>query len=194
MPQPIQCGFNRSDYMFHYDEEKKEIQPKQVEINMISTSLASFSTATHQLHKYLMGRYPEDFETIYKGYSLEETNSKENLPHLLATAHNIFGKGEIILFVTQKSEKSFDQVHTEQILWKTHQIKVESLTMEEIHQKCKIENNNLTLNGKIISVVYFRAGYSPDDYHGNEEWEARKLIEKSHAIKCPSIVSFFNDI
>jgi glutathione synthase len=38
--------------------------------------------------------------------------------------------------------------------------------------------------------VYFRAGYSPDDYpRGDEDWSARLHIEKSRAIKCPSILT-----
>jgi glutathione synthase len=39
----------------------------------------------------------------------------------------------------------------------------------------------------LASVVYFRAGYSPDDYPTEAEWDARLLIEQSSAIKAPSI-------
>ena len=39
----------------------------------------------------------------------------------------------------------------------------------------------------IISVVYFRAGYTPDDYPSASEWSARLVIEQSFAIKCPNI-------
>jgi len=38
-----------------------------------------------------------------------------------------------------------------------------------------------------VSVCYFRAGYTPDDYPTAAEWEARRMIEKSWAVKCPSI-------
>lgn len=36
-------------------------------------------------------------------------------------------------------------------------------------------------------MVYFRAGYDPQHYPSKNEWDARLLIEKSYAIKCPSI-------
>ena len=39
----------------------------------------------------------------------------------------------------------------------------------------------------INSTLQFRAGYSPNDYPSSSEWEARLLIEKSMAIKCPNI-------
>jgi glutathione synthetase len=37
------------------------------------------------------------------------------------------------------------------------------------------------------SVVYYRAGYQPEDYPSEREWAARLLVERSRAIKCPSI-------
>lgn len=42
-------------------------------------------------------------------------------------------------------------------------------------------------NDREVSVVYFRAGYEPGHYPSQNEWDARYLIEKSAAIKCPSI-------
>lgn len=38
-----------------------------------------------------------------------------------------------------------------------------------------------------VTVVYFRAGYEPGHYPTQNEWDARYLVEKSNAIKCPSI-------
>lgn len=45
----------------------------------------------------------------------------------------------------------------------------------------------LIVDGIDVSVVYFRAGYEPPHYHSQNEWDARLLIERSAAIKCPSI-------
>ncbi|KAH9287633.1 hypothetical protein KI387_031750 [Taxus chinensis] len=39
----------------------------------------------------------------------------------------------------------------------------------------------------VVAVVYFRAGYTPVDYPSEAEWRARLMLEKSSAIKCPSI-------
>ncbi len=36
-------------------------------------------------------------------------------------------------------------------------------------------------------MVYFRAGYSPKDYPSADEWTARLNIERSRAIKSPTI-------
>jgi len=39
--------------------------------------------------------------------------------------------------------------------------------------------------GVEVSVVYYRAGYEPDHYSCDSDWESRLLIERSNAIKCP---------
>jgi hypothetical protein len=40
-----------------------------------------------------------------------------------------------------------------------------------------------------VSVVYFRAGYGPSDYPNEAAWKARLHIERSNAIKCPTILT-----
>ena len=47
-------------------------------------------------------------------------------------------------------------------------------------RKCRI-------GGKVVSVFYLRAGYSPDDYPGHAEWAAREAMESCSAISCPSV-------
>lgn len=42
-------------------------------------------------------------------------------------------------------------------------------------------------DGIEITVIYFRAGYEPNHYPSELEWNARWVMEKSKAIKCPSI-------
>ena len=38
-----------------------------------------------------------------------------------------------------------------------------------------------------ISTVYFRAGYTPTDYPTQTQFDTRLLLERSRAIKCPTI-------
>lgn len=40
-----------------------------------------------------------------------------------------------------------------------------------------------------VAVVYLRAGYGPQDYPDNAAWESRLHIERSAAIKCPTILT-----
>ena len=38
-----------------------------------------------------------------------------------------------------------------------------------------------------IGLVYYRAGYGPSEYHSDADWETRSTLERSAAIKCPSM-------
>lgn len=42
-------------------------------------------------------------------------------------------------------------------------------------------------DGKPVAVVYYRSGYEPAQYPTSREWDARLRVERSTAIKCPSI-------
>jgi len=39
----------------------------------------------------------------------------------------------------------------------------------------------------IVAVVYYRSGYELEAYPTEKEWDIRLLIERSRAIKCPSV-------
>ncbi|XRB01472.1 glutathione synthetase [Pycnococcus provasolii] len=45
----------------------------------------------------------------------------------------------------------------------------------------------LFYRGREISVAYFRAGYTPNDYPTAVEWAGRYAIEASSAVSCPSL-------
>ena len=61
-------------------------------------------------------------------------------------------------------------------------------TLLEIEKYAILDNlKNLIIDGKTIAVTYFRAGYSPNDYKSEKEWDARLKIERSLTIKAPNI-------
>ena len=62
-------------------------------------------------------------------------------------------------------------------------------TLAEVQREGVLDSDTkaLRLGRDEVSLAYFRAGYTPADYPGEAEWEARLLLERSFAIKCPSI-------
>ncbi|KAG7999752.1 Glutathione synthetase [Nibea albiflora] len=42
-------------------------------------------------------------------------------------------------------------------------------------------------DGQEVAVVYFRNGYMPQNYVSEQTWDARLLMERSLAVKCPDI-------
>jgi len=116
----------------------------------------------------------------------------------LAHAHNAYNvPNTAVLFVVQNSEQNiFDQRWIEYYLLEKHGIITCRKTLAEIGNLAKLDDRKLivpsaTTEGswQEISVVYLRAGYSPSDYPSKIEWQGRRLLESSHAIKCPTILT-----
>ena len=62
-------------------------------------------------------------------------------------------------------------------------------TLTEVFEQGSLEETTrkLFVDGVEVAMVYFRCGYSPDQYPTEREWDARLMIERSKAIKSPSI-------
>ena len=43
------------------------------------------------------------------------------------------------------------------------------------------------IDGSEVGVIYMRCGYHPDQYPSQAEWDARLMMERSLAVKSPSI-------
>jgi len=50
-----------------------------------------------------------------------------------------------------------------------------------------MKDKTLWIDGHEVGVIYLRCGYHPDQYPSEKEWEARLMMERSVAIKSPSI-------
>jgi glutathione synthase len=77
----------------------------------------------------------------------------------------------------------------------SHSLHVVRQTFDELAGSAEVEANSRTLKIKHpvtnqaveISTIYFRAGYTPDDYPSQAQFDTRLLLERSRAIKCPTI-------
>lgn len=79
----------------------------------------------------------------------------------------------------------------------SHGIRVVRRTFEQIAQLARLSDTperTLLLTDPLrpgssteVAVVYYRAGYTPADYQTDSDWSTRIMLEKSRAIKCPSL-------
>ena len=104
-----------------------------------------------------------------------------------------------ILFVVQPGERNvFDQRWLEYELLESHGIHSIRQTFRELLTSASVDSTTslLTLTpasypeseqGVEISVVYYRAGYMPNEYPSQEYYDTRFRLESSKAIKCPTI-------
>jgi len=192
-------------------------QLKQVELNTIASSFAGLSCKIAGLHRYLTSRFAAEtneflesniakvssssssssIETLSTG--VPQNPALEELPLGMKIAYDRyvekFAKSDdtkpVILFVVQEGEtNTVDQRLLEFALWESHGIPVVRKSLTKLDKELALEDGILTLAGREVAVVYFRAGYAPTDYPGGEdgpEWKARLTLETSKATKCPSL-------
>ncbi|KAE8010148.1 hypothetical protein FH972_006539 [Carpinus fangiana] len=181
--EEIRLGLHRSDYML--DEQTKLLL--QIELNTISSSFPGLSCLVTELHRSLLNHYGEVL-----GLDPKSIPGNTALSHFVDafakawTEHN--NPRAVVMFVVQAEERNMYDQHWISALYNTHSITTIRKTMAEIDTEGELlPDGTLLVGGKAIAVIYFRAGYTPNDYPSESEWKARLLMEQSSAIKCPSI-------
>lgn len=180
--QKYSLGIFRSDYML--DDSMKI---KQVELNTIASSFGGLSSQVTKLHKYILCELDHDD----KINNLPDNDTTSGLADGLIAAWNIYNnKQGRILFVTEEQTCNIcDQRAIEfKIRKKNLNIKIIRRTFKYLIDNAQLKSNKeLIVGNDLVSVVYYRTGYEVEAYPTQNEWSVRLLIERSLAIKCPSI-------
>lgn len=207
--QDLSLGLFRSDYMVHLDPSDQYASPtiKQVEFNTIASSFGGLSSQVSALHKYLVSTdaYPAESNSIIKNSSLPQSKAATSLAAGLAKAHTAYAYGNsrtglplCVLFLVQDPERNvFDQRHLEYSLFSDHGVRSYRLPFGQVQSQTQLDDKRRLIYRAPhapdypyeVSVLYFRAGYSPSDYSGKADWDARLHLERSTAVKCPTILT-----
>lgn len=176
----------RSDYMLH-DPTSTMLQ---VELNTIASSFGCLSTLVGGLHRFILGKAGVEKEVV--DGALPVNTSMTALVDGLAAGVEAHGHEDrtMVMVVQPDEQNSFDQQWLQFQLWDRYGVRTIRKTLREIRDESVVSetgDGDLRLDGKVVSLVYFRAGYTPNDYLGEEEWEARRVIERSSACKCPTV-------
>lgn len=214
--QPLQLGIYRSDYMVHQPSEEDVPRLMQVELNTISCSFVTLASKLSGMHRHLVPRAGAAGPAVEglraqpalaaaladpKLELLPNNESLSGIAAAIAQAHAEYvkampggaegGRTPVVLMVVQPTERNvIDQRGVDHQLWHAHGVPMVRASLGDIRRTAALSGvrKALVLGGETeVSVVYFRAGYTPNDYAGEAEWEARLLVERSLAVKCPSI-------
>ncbi|KAG8771644.1 hypothetical protein FRC12_003487 [Ceratobasidium sp. 428] len=215
--QTLHLGLFRSDYMLNEDSiGNLDIKQVEFNTISSSFGPLSHQVSTLHKYGTRRHFPPRMFaQMIWNRYLLTATNyfsvssylKDENLPpnetrygliEGIAAAHRAYNDPTAkVLFVVQPNERNvFDQRWLEYDLLERHGVSVIRQTMEELTASASLDKkSNLVINSTLtsdspaftISVIYFRATYTPNDFKSPADWATRALLEKSRAIKCPSL-------
>lgn len=190
--------------MVHVDPSEPQPCIKQVEFNTIASSFGGLSSKVSGLHKYLssIDAYPESIADIVNDASLTSSYSVPGLARGMAKAHEAYGKSAeghatCVIFLIQDPERNvFDQRHLEYELNDTHMVRTFRLPFGRVLKDTTLDSDRKLIYTPPqspmkhfeVSLVYFRAGYAPTEYVDQSSWDARLHLERSAAIKCPSVL------
>ncbi|XP_038613157.1 glutathione synthetase [Tachyglossus aculeatus] len=185
LAQTVFLGLNRSDYMFNRGTDGPPVL-KQVEINTIAASFGGLSSKTPAVHRYvltMLGK-PEEAAKVLPN------NPSKGLALGIAKAWELYGcSGAVVLVITQEKERNIFDHHYVEYELAARNIRVVRCRFEDVSEKGALDKDRkLFLDGQEIAVVYFRDGYMPAQY-SPQNWEARLLLERSCAVKCPDIAT-----
>ena len=183
-----------------------------VRVAQLHKELASFPQPQQALLYPPHALFNTETSQQFKSDGVPPNNTAvETLASSLVAAHQAYGKPRChnpilplcVLFVVQDNERNlFDQMAISSYIHNTHpDIATFRLSTSKILTQTSIlptsenplrpliythpANPNLRYE---VSTVYFRALYAPTEYDTPTSWAARHHLERSAAIKCPSVL------
>lgn len=210
--QKLSLGLYRSDYMADVTPNRAPAL-KQVEFNTISSSFGGLAALVRSLHTELLTT-PPGSPISYPPHPLLQSNvppensAVETLSKGLATAHMAYGPSKsspalplCVIFVVQPEERNvFDQHALSKRLTHFHKIPVFRVSSNKILEQTLIPSSNPSRPliyhpphspefAFEVTTAYLRAYYAPDEYKSERDWDARVHLERSAAIKCPTVLN-----
>ncbi|KAM7404258.1 hypothetical protein PAMP_011624 [Pampus punctatissimus] len=155
--QSIVVGLNRSDYMVDQKEDGSS-SLKQIEINTIAAAGFGASDNLSMVHRRLL----QSVGLLEESQCVQDTNRTAVMSAALAKAWELYGQQKaVIMFLVEDIQIcKLSHRYMEKELWKR--------------------------DGLEVAVVYYRYGFMPDHYT-EQIWDARLMMERSLAVKCPDI-------
>ncbi|XP_037336435.1 glutathione synthetase [Pungitius pungitius] len=182
--QSIVLGLNRSDYMLDQGKDGS-VSLKQIEINTIAASFGGLSSRTPDVHRHVLkvaGKLEESRRIL-------DNDPASGLARAIAKAWELYGSERAaVMFLVEESQMNiFDQRYIESQLWKRNIPTIRKRFDDVTKTGSLDQNKKLFVDGREVAVVYFRNGYMPQNYISEQTWDARLLMERSLAVKCPDI-------
>lgn len=184
-------GILRMDYMVTQDK-----QPKLVEMNTISSGLGAVGDKMADFYKFLIAKHYDE-DRLSPSNLPTDNNNTEGFIDAMKEAHDLYVSSKkevshktIMAYIVDYEEVNIlDQRLIENALLTKHNLVSRRLTFEDIYRHCELKETGELIykNKEEIAVVYYRSGYSPTQYKNEDDWKARTMLEKSLAIKTPSV-------
>uniref|UniRef100_A0A8V0ZV32 Glutathione synthetase n=1 Tax=Gallus gallus TaxID=9031 RepID=A0A8V0ZV32_CHICK len=162
LAQSVFLGINRSDYMFDCGAGSLPAL-KQIEINTIAASFGGLASRTAAVH----GRVLRVLGKPEEAARLLPNDPARGLAMGIAKAWELYGSpSAVVMFLVEEAQRNiFDQRCVENELWDRN-IRVIRRRFRDVYEQGSLDGSRRLYN-----------------------WEARLLLERSRAVKCPDIAT-----
>ncbi|XP_035512602.1 glutathione synthetase-like [Morone saxatilis] len=181
--QSIVVGLNRSDYMVDQREDGTS-SLKQIEINTIAVGGFGVTDSIPVVHRHVL----RSVGLLKESECILDSNKTPGMSAALAKGWELYGQQKAVIMFLVEDVQISKLTHRcmERELWNRN-IPVIRRKFDEVSKRASLDDDKkLFIDGLEVAVVYYRSGYSPDDYM-EQTWDARLLMERSLAVKCPDI-------
>ncbi|EDQ89958.1 uncharacterized protein MONBRDRAFT_16669 [Monosiga brevicollis MX1] len=196
-PTALRAHVLRNDFMLHLGANKElafqDAEIHNVEINTIAAGFATLSTRLVEAMRMLEA--PEVASRIPENNALAGVvdGFKAALDAYVTAGRRRTSNPLAAVMMVQPGERNIcDQRGLEVELRRRHGHRMARVTLEEAAQRFTYMADGTLLYTGVdglqleVGLVYYRSGYSPDDYPTPACWEARLNIETSAAVKVPN--------
>lgn len=184
--QPHCFGLFRADYMS--DRSEDEFRLRQIEVNAISSSFVGLAPRVTSMHRCMTSKY---HSSEVANLHIPENRADEKFGSAFVRAFELYGNANAVILVVKEDRvvNVCDQRTLEFAISELRpDIKIIRRSFSQLLTRASLRDNQLLLvDGLEVALVYYRDGYDPRNYATRDVWELRYLIERSRAIKCPSI-------
>ena len=192
-----------------YDYFINKSRLSMVEMNCIAASFAALGTETSRMHRYLAAHPTAPSSPKIDLADLPHNDALAGIASGLAHGHHSFVEAHkslfanndknshrcVCLMIVQPGERNaYDQYGLQASLWRTHTINMVRASLARVSATAEVDADGLLSlcpeesdERVIVSVAYFRAGYTPDDYPTEKEWAGREALERSAALSVPTV-------
>ncbi|XP_068181816.1 glutathione synthetase-like isoform X2 [Antennarius striatus] len=184
LTQSIAVGLNRIDYMVDHREDGPS-PLKQVEINTIAAGGLYVSDCLPVVHRHILRSAGLLEESKY----VQDRNNSPGMCAALAKGWELYGQQKAVILFLVESHAQINKLNhrvMEKNLWDRN-IPVIRRKFEDVYRRGSLhDDRRFFIDGQEVAVVYYRYGYMPNNYT-EESWDARLMMERSLAVKCPDI-------
>jgi len=181
----IRMNLSRNDFML--DMHTKKLV--QIELNLFSSSFGGLAENVIHVQRYLMQKYGiGDVSRLPLSANMTGYSALFNTAHqAYLERHPTTAPTAMLMVVLPGENNEFDQRKLERVLFDNYSIVTLRRSFGQLKDSLELKDGIITVDGRVISIIYFRSGYWPEHYEGH--WDLRLKMEQGYAVKCPSAPS-----